>query len=59
MERTSTGIAAGLSLICSQSTPRKNGASLSSSIPLCAPTNHFEVRIFFVKKNVNFKAKIK
>lgn len=37
MERTSTGIAAGLSLICSQSTPRKKGASLSSSIPLCAP----------------------
>lgn len=39
MDRTSTGIAAGLSLMCSQSTPRKKGASLSSSMPLCDPVN--------------------
>jgi len=37
MDRTSTGMAAGLSLMCSQSTPRKKGANLSSSMPLCAP----------------------
>lgn len=37
MDRTSTGMAAGLSLMCSQSTPRKKGANLSSSMPRCAP----------------------
>lgn len=33
IERTSTGIAAGRSRICSQSTPRKNGTDFNSSIP--------------------------
>lgn len=37
IERTSTGIAAGLSRICSQSTPRKKGANFNSSTPLWAP----------------------
>lgn len=37
IERTSTGIAAGLSRICSQSTPRKNGMDFSSSIPRFDP----------------------
>lgn len=45
MERTSTGMAAGLSLICSQSTPRKKGANLSSSIPLCAPVGITAIKI--------------
>lgn len=37
IERTSTGIAAGRSLICSQSTPRKKGILLTSSMPFCDP----------------------
>lgn len=37
MDRTSTGIAAGRSLICSQSTPRKNDTLFTSSMPFCEP----------------------
>lgn len=37
MERTSTGIAAGRSRICSQSTPLKNETHLSSSMPRLEP----------------------
>lgn len=37
IERTSTGIAAGRSLICSQSTPRKNDTLFTSSMPFWDP----------------------
>lgn len=38
IERTSTGMAAGRSRMCSQSTPRKNCTSFRSSIPRCEPS---------------------
>lgn len=38
MDFTSTGMAAGRSRMCSQSTPRKNGMSFSSSMPFCIPS---------------------
>lgn len=47
IDLTSTGIAAGRSRMCSQSTPRKNGIDLRSSMPFCDPNLYDQIKIVF------------